>query len=368
MTNHSLTPESIVDVRHAIREMAAAGVDLNIAIVSAVYDWQARRIAELEKRLSPPPPVETITRRPEDYEYWAKCVYPEGMTAEQVQNELADFRFMMQQVPKVYYEVTGGKLTKPMYYADTVIGEFHRHLEDLIEEAIKEDREERLSQPPPNDLCERVGRALIDGFYLDRLFDMTPEDNAERIIADALPKLKAAVRGVAEPTGRRAAPDMVTCPACAGDGLVGINTLEKCDHCAGHGLVELRTAPPPPPVYHAPIAKLRVGDDDSVTATLYAPGLPPGEHDVYPEAGLTHWDKQYAHEECGRCDTGEVCTNQHGICSRHGGMPHTEPEVTYASFCSRCGGRDTTCHICGTNGTNLDDRRSYETSTPTSED
>lgn len=44
----------------------------------------------------------------------------------------------------------------------------------------------------------RVGRALIDGGYLDRLLDMTPEDNAERIIREALPKLQAAVRE--EPT------------------------------------------------------------------------------------------------------------------------------------------------------------------------
>jgi hypothetical protein len=32
-----------------------------------------------------------------------------------------------------------------------------------------------------------------------------------------------------------------------------------------------------------PCAKLVVGEDDSITATLYAPGLPPGEHYVYPE-------------------------------------------------------------------------------------
>lgn len=28
--------------------------------------------------------------------------------------------------------------------------------------------------------------------------------------------------------------------------------------------------------------------------------------------------------ECGRCDNGEPCTNQYGICSRNGGQPHGE--------------------------------------------
>jgi hypothetical protein len=51
-----------------------------------------------------------------------------------------------------------------------------------------------------------------------------------------------------------------------------------------------RAAPPPeqaaqpaPQLDMLPCAKLIVGEDGAITATLYAPGLPAGTHDVYPE-------------------------------------------------------------------------------------
>lgn len=52
---------------------------------------------------------------------------------------------------------------------------------------------------------------------------------------------------------------------------------------------EMRLAQPPasePPAdYIAPIACIRVGEDDTCEVLkLYAPGLPPGEHDLYPAA------------------------------------------------------------------------------------
>lgn len=50
------------------------------------------------------------------------------------------------------------------------------------------------SHEPRDSLSERIGDALITGGYLDRLLDMTPEDNAERIIAAVLPKLRDALR------------------------------------------------------------------------------------------------------------------------------------------------------------------------------
>lgn len=38
--------------------------------------------------------------------------------------------------------------------------------------------------------------------------------------------------------------------------------------------------PPADPIF--PIARLTIAEDDTVTATMYTPGLPPGQHDVYP--------------------------------------------------------------------------------------
>lgn len=41
-----------------------------------------------------------------------------------VKNELSDFSFMLDQVPKVYSEVTGGRLSYPNYEAETVLNIF----------------------------------------------------------------------------------------------------------------------------------------------------------------------------------------------------------------------------------------------------
>lgn len=48
------------------------------------------------------------------------------------------------------------------------------------------------------------------------------------------------------------------------------------------GLLEAK-APPEATGLQAPIVKLTVGEDDSLVATMYAPGLPPGEFDLYCE-------------------------------------------------------------------------------------
>ena len=73
-----------------------------------------RRIEELEKKL-----VEF-----EGKDFWTNWVYPEGANPEQIQNELLDFHFLMEQVPLVYMEVTNGRISKPNTYAREVIAEF----------------------------------------------------------------------------------------------------------------------------------------------------------------------------------------------------------------------------------------------------
>lgn len=81
--------------------------------------------------------------------------------------------------------------------------------------------------PPTGDsLCERVGKAFIENGYLDRLFDMTPEDNAERIIGEVLPIVAAALKEHARVSGATfigRPPDEPT------------TTREKCDPCSGAG-------------------------------------------------------------------------------------------------------------------------------------
>ena len=73
-------------------------------------------------------------------EFWKDIVCnPDGsLNVEQVKKELADFNFIMDQIPKVYCHVTGDTLSKPMYYADSVIKCADDHLNDQIENANKE--------------------------------------------------------------------------------------------------------------------------------------------------------------------------------------------------------------------------------------
>lgn len=63
----------------------------------------------------------------EEWEFWKDIVCNEDGTIniEQLKKELCDFSVMIGEVPKVYVAVTGGTLSKPLYYADTVISVFN---------------------------------------------------------------------------------------------------------------------------------------------------------------------------------------------------------------------------------------------------
>lgn len=58
-----------------------------------------------------------------------------------IRNELHDLVFMCRQLGKVYCHIPNNKLSKPMYYADTVM----RAHDDAIEDAVR-DRLEMLSE------------------------------------------------------------------------------------------------------------------------------------------------------------------------------------------------------------------------------
>lgn len=67
--------------------------------------------------------------------FWKEIILNEDGTVnlEQVKKELFDFSFMLEQVPKVYYEITGGFLSKPNYYAVDVINKADEYYEKLHE-------------------------------------------------------------------------------------------------------------------------------------------------------------------------------------------------------------------------------------------
>ena len=65
---------------------------------------------------------------------WQTHVETDGqLDVVKVARELADFAFLLDQVPKVYMHVTGGKLSYPNYRADQVIQVARDHATAMLE-------------------------------------------------------------------------------------------------------------------------------------------------------------------------------------------------------------------------------------------
>lgn len=104
---------------------ARYGWALHTEPVTRAINMGALRITELQGKIN-------------SDTFWSTMVYPEGFTAEQVRGELADFHFMMEQVSEIYMALTGGKLSKQMYYAGTILSLMEDRIADLIVEGVKE--------------------------------------------------------------------------------------------------------------------------------------------------------------------------------------------------------------------------------------
>lgn len=61
------------------------------------------------------------------WEFWKDIICHEdgSINIEQLKLELCDSYLLINEVPKVYDEVTGGLLSKPYYYADTIVSIFN---------------------------------------------------------------------------------------------------------------------------------------------------------------------------------------------------------------------------------------------------
>ncbi len=67
-------------------------------------------------------------------DFW-QSAYPEGMTAEDVRNELADYHTVLEEVGKVYCHVTGGAISKQNTMAFEVIGKADEYYQSIYEES-----------------------------------------------------------------------------------------------------------------------------------------------------------------------------------------------------------------------------------------
>lgn len=96
-------------------------------------------------------------------EFWKDIVCNEdgSINVEQVKKELSDYYFILEQVPKVYTHITNGLLSKPNYYAKTVIDEFESCQSKLIEKEIVKDD---LLQILGGEISEETKKEIEDYF------------------------------------------------------------------------------------------------------------------------------------------------------------------------------------------------------------
>lgn len=93
------------------------------------WEWLREREQKMKARL-------------ESAEFWNKFVYPEGATAEQIQNELSDYHTFLNETAKVYGHVTHGRISKQNTIAEAVIAVADDCEAEDIAEAIEDALEE----------------------------------------------------------------------------------------------------------------------------------------------------------------------------------------------------------------------------------
>lgn len=72
-----------------------------------------------------------------DTEFW-KIVYPDGMSAEQVTNELYDYHRLLDGLPQLYDHITNGAISKPNTDKTAIIAVHDDYVARQIDDATKE--------------------------------------------------------------------------------------------------------------------------------------------------------------------------------------------------------------------------------------
>ena len=92
----------------------------------AVEFWNTRPIEDaLLKR------AEAAEARIHGAEFWANFVYPDGASPEEIQNELMDYHQYLDDTTKVYYHISGGKISKPNTMAFELISIYDDEITSL---------------------------------------------------------------------------------------------------------------------------------------------------------------------------------------------------------------------------------------------
>lgn len=104
-----------------------------INILKAENEQLKQTISKLEDKLQL-----RMANDKESDEFWDKIFSAEDypFNKENVYKELRDYYFVLEQLPKIYMEITGGKLSKTTYFAESVIKAYNDALSE-IEESMK---------------------------------------------------------------------------------------------------------------------------------------------------------------------------------------------------------------------------------------
>lgn len=83
---------------------------------------------------------------------WKPLLYNrEGkLSLRKIENEMHDLIFIYNQVSYVYCEITGNRLSKPTYYADTILSEYNREIEEAYQRGY-DDAKKELGITPSQD-------------------------------------------------------------------------------------------------------------------------------------------------------------------------------------------------------------------------
>ena len=116
----------------------------------------------------------------QNWKFWKAiiCNKDGSINLKQLKKELSDFSFIMEQIPIVYSNITGNRLSKLMYYADTVIKVANEYQEELIQDLLKEEKEEILSD------IEKIRSITYTTFREENPDKKEPETMQERRIEE----------------------------------------------------------------------------------------------------------------------------------------------------------------------------------------
>lgn len=186
----------VAQARKHYEELSGKAMYWSSSIPHAIDAWE-REPALLAELVSLRAQLAAAEAKYESAEFWKDWVYPEGATAQQVQDELYDYRVVLESVSEVYSHITHSRISKPNTRAREVIAVS----DDLEREAIEEetkDLQEQLDEAEAEREAMREALTKIDNprnatqiKVRDDPLDMTPE---EYIDADGFASMPVATK------------------------------------------------------------------------------------------------------------------------------------------------------------------------------